>query len=82
MGLLVRLLTAPVDGPLRGAMWTLLTIAKQAQAELYDEGSIRRDITELQLRYDLGEIDEDEYDRTEQILIERLRESRERNTAQ
>ena len=81
MGLLTKLLAAPVSGPFRGAMWTLMTIARRAEAELYDEGGIRREITELELRYDLGEIDDEQYDRIEQALMERLRESRKRNAA-
>jgi hypothetical protein len=77
------LITLPVTGPFRFAMWVIRTIAEQAEAELYDEGRIRKELAELELRYDMGELDLSaaDYERLEENLMERLRESRKRAEA-
>ncbi len=76
--MLTSLLSFPVTGPLRMSMWILRTIAERAEAELYDEGKIRKDLAALELQYDMGEIGEEDYQRAEEELMERLRESRRR----
>lgn len=63
------------------AMWILRTIAERAEAELYDEGKIRKDLAELESRFDMGEISEADYERLEEDMMERLRESRRRAEA-
>ena len=47
-------------------------VAEQAVKELYNEDAVRGKLLELELRYDLGEIDEAEYVATEEALLERL----------
>jgi hypothetical protein len=59
-------------------MWLLRTIAERADAELYDEGKIRKDLVNLELSLDMGEIAEEDYQKAEDDLMERLRESRRR----
>ena len=73
-----RLLSFPVTGPISLTLWLARTIAERAEAELYDEGKIRRELAELEMRSDLGEITEDDYERLEENLMARLRESRKR----
>ncbi|MGB0087542.1 MAG: gas vesicle protein GvpG [Rhodomicrobiaceae bacterium] len=73
-----RLLSFPVTGPISLTLWLARTIAERAEAELYDEGKIRREIAELEMRSDLGEITEEDYERREESLMARLRESRKR----
>ncbi len=73
-----RLLSFPVTGPISLTLWLARTIAERAEAELYDEGKIRREIAELEMRSDLGEITEDDYESREENLMARLRESRKR----
>ena len=82
MGWILKLLTLPVLGPIEGVTWIAKKVAEQADKELYDEEKVRGQLMELELRYDLGEISEEEYLATEQILLERLRISRERQAAE
>ncbi len=79
--MLTNILTFPVAGPMRMSMWLLRTIAERAEAELYDEGKIRKDLSTLEMRFDLGEITEEEFQSAEDDLMERLRESRRRAEA-
>lgn len=82
MGLLLKLLTLPVSGPILGVVWIAKKMAEQADKELYDAEKVHGQLMELELRYDLGEISEEEYLATEQILLERLRIGRERQAAE
>lgn len=79
--MITDLLMFPVTGPCRMAMWVIRTIAERAEAELYDEDKIRKELADLALRYDLGELSEADYERLEEELLERLRESRKRAEA-
>lgn len=76
--MLSKIVVLPVTGPFNLAMWLIRTVAERAEEELYDEGKIRKDLAELEMRSELGEIDEDEYERLEEELMARLRESRRR----
>lgn len=73
MGLLIDLLTFPVLGPVRGAKWIAEKIAGQVERELYDEDGVRKELMELELRHDLGEISDEEFEATERELLERLK---------
>jgi hypothetical protein len=79
--MLTKILTLPVAGPIGMSMWLLRTIAERAEAELYDEGRIRKELASLEMRYDLAEITEEEYQAAEEELMERLRESHRRAEA-
>ena len=76
--MLTEILSYPLVGPVRLSMWLLRTIAERADAELYDEGKIRKDLAALEQSYDMGEIAEEDYQQAEDDLMERLRESRRR----
>jgi hypothetical protein len=82
MGFLTGLLTLPVMGPIKGVIWVAEKVAEQADKELYDEDKVRGQLMELELRYDLGEISEEEYLAAEETLLERLRVIRERQAAE
>ena len=81
MGLVTNLLTLPVSGPFRGVMWIVQKLAEQAEHTMYDEGAVRAQLLELELRYDLKEIDEDEYLAAEEELLAQLKAVREHNAA-
>lgn len=66
------MLTLPVLGPARLLHWLATTVAEEADRESLDEGRVRGELLELQEAYDAGVIDETEYDRQEQTLLERL----------
>lgn len=72
MGLLRKLITAPVTGPLAGALWVTEQVAIAAEAEHYDPARLRRALDELEQAVDQGLIDEAEYDAAEDILLQRL----------
>ncbi len=81
MGLLIDLLTFPVMGPIKGVVWIAEKVNEQAEKELYDEDALRGRLMELELRYDLGEISEEEYLAAEEDLLARLKIIRERQAA-
>lgn len=69
---LLRLLTLPVLGVPEMVYWLAQKMAEQAESELLDEARVRGELMELQTRYDLGEVGDEEYRHRELILIERL----------
>jgi hypothetical protein len=76
--MLTNIVTFPVTGPFSLAMWLIRTVAERAEAELFDEGKIRKELAELEMRSEMGEITEDQYEQLEEGLMARLRESRKR----
>ena len=81
MGFLIDLLTFPVMGPIKGVMWIAEKVDEQVEKELYDEDAVRGKLMELELRYDLEEISEEEYLEAEEVLLERIRIIRERQAS-
>lgn len=77
MNLLLKLLTLPVTGPLDAALWATRTIAERAEDVYYDDMPIREALQELELRLELGEIDEETFEAEEALLLVRLQEIRE-----
>ena len=75
MGLISALLTLPL-APVRGTVWIAERVAEQAEQELGDEATIRRRLADLQMRYDTGEIDEEEHAAGEDELLARLARAR------
>ncbi|MCF7888939.1 MAG: gas vesicle protein GvpG [Victivallales bacterium] len=65
--------------PLKGLMWIAEKIDEVAENELSDEGKLMDNLMELQLRFELDEIDEDEYNKRESELLERMEAVRKNN---
>jgi hypothetical protein len=82
MNLLFKLLTLPVTGPLDATVWAARKIAEQAENVYYDDIPIRIALQELELRLDLGEIDEETFEAEEAELLVRLQEIREHKRQQ
>jgi hypothetical protein len=76
VGLITGLLTFPL-APVRGVVWVSEKVAEQAEAELYDEASITRELAELDVAHERGEISEETYDAYADELLERLEVGRE-----
>jgi hypothetical protein len=57
-------------------MWVLEQVVEEAERQMYDEQSIRRELLELELEFDEGKLDADERERREQELLDRLADSR------
>ena len=79
MGLFTGLLTLPL-APVRGTVWIAERVLEQAEREAGDEDAVRRRLLELEMRRDLGEIDEAEYAAEEERLLTSLARSRDVST--
>lgn len=77
MGLLTNILLAPFLGPIYGTKWTLDKVDRVVREQLTDDTPIKEDLMALHLQLEMGEIDDEEYVRREQEIMERLREVRE-----
>jgi hypothetical protein len=73
MGLLSGLLTLPL-APVRGTVWIAEQLAAEAERELRDENSVRRQLAEAERRFELGALSVEEYEAIEDELLERLEE--------
>jgi hypothetical protein len=71
MGLVTGLLTLPL-APVRGAMWVVDQVVKQAERELYDPAPVREALVRLEQELLDGRIGEEEFDRREDELLDRL----------
>ncbi|WP_432075302.1 gas vesicle protein GvpG [Streptomyces wuyuanensis] len=74
MGLLGELLLLPA-APVRGTFWVLRQVADEAERRYYDPSTIRRELSQLEHQLEAGEIDEEEFDRREDELLDRLEQA-------
>jgi hypothetical protein len=82
MGILGRLLTLPVLGPIDGVLWIARTIEEQANAERWDESKVGAALAELELDLDLGKIGLEEYEAREAALLQQLKKIKEAKNEQ
>jgi hypothetical protein len=71
VGLFTTLLTLPL-APVRGVVWVAEQVADEADRQLYDEDRIRSELLQLEIDYDDGKLEEEERERMEQDLFDRL----------
>lgn len=71
MGLITGILTLPL-APVRGVVWVAEKVAEQAELELYDENRIMGELAALERAKDTGELDEEDFNRYVDELLERL----------
>ncbi|HEX6069549.1 MAG TPA: gas vesicle protein GvpG [Longimicrobiaceae bacterium] len=76
MGLLKHLLFWPVTGPEFLVKFSLDKVQGAVREQLTDDQSVKEDLMALQMRLELGEIDDEEYVALEAQLMERLRDVR------
>ena len=76
MGLLTNILLAPFLGPVWGARFTLDKIDRAVREQLTDDTPIKEDLMTLQMKLEMGEIDDAEYVKQETEIMQRLREVR------
>ena len=79
---LFKLLGAPFTLPGAGMKFIFNQIADMANQEMDDESILRDDLLLLQVQYEEGDIDDDEYVEREAALMVRLREIKARKRAQ
>jgi hypothetical protein len=75
VGLLTGLLLLPL-APVRGTIWIAERLVEEAEREHGDESSIMRRLAETEIAFELGHIDEDEYEAIEDDLLARLEAAR------
>ena len=76
MGLITGLLTLPL-APVRGVAWVAEKVAEEAELELYDENRIMRELAELEAAHDEGQLSDEQFDASVDLLLERLQIGRE-----
>ena len=77
MSFVFGLLTFPILGPVKGVHWLAKKVAEAAEGELLDEDRVRGELLELQMRLEMDEITEEEYERQERRLMGQLNAIRE-----
>lgn len=63
--------------PLKGVLFLAEKINEVIEKETSDEGTIKERLMALQLKFEMDEIDEEEYDRREDELLKYLEQIRE-----
>ncbi|MDT8853867.1 gas vesicle protein GvpG [Paracoccaceae bacterium Fryx2] len=77
MSIILNTLLAPLIGPMKGLLWVAEQIKDQADAEIYDDSKILVELSELELRLDLGQIELEDFEAQEDVLLQRLQKVRE-----
>lgn len=80
MGLITGLLTLPL-APVRGTVWVAEQVRQEAERQYYDPARIRRELEDVDELRRSGDLTEEEAELLEDELVERLMESRRRDTA-
>lgn len=78
MGLFSGLLSLPL-APVRGTVWVAQQVLDEAERQYYDVGALRRQLEDVALARESGEIDDDEADALEEQLTARLVEANRRS---
>lgn len=71
MGLITGLVTWPL-APVRGAVWVADKVLEEAERQWYDPAAIQRELDHVAARRESGELTEEEADRLEDDLVQRL----------
>ncbi|HJV15589.1 MAG TPA: gas vesicle protein GvpG [Propionibacteriaceae bacterium] len=77
MGLITGILTLPL-APVRGVAWIAEQVRQEAERQWLDPAALQEALDDVQARREAGLIDDDEADRLEEELVERLLESKQR----
>ncbi|MBB4711390.1 gas vesicle protein GvpG [Streptomyces luteogriseus] len=71
MGLISEVLLLPF-APVRGSAWAIKQVVQEAERIYYDPATIRAELARLEEQMEAGEITEEEFDRLEDELLDRL----------
>ncbi|WP_369274408.1 gas vesicle protein GvpG [Streptomyces sp. R11] len=71
MGLVGEVLLLPF-APVRGSAWVIGQVLNEAERLYYDPATVRAELAALEEQLTSGEIDEEEFDRREDELLDRL----------
>ncbi|MEM6487435.1 MAG: gas vesicle protein GvpG [Pseudomonadota bacterium] len=70
--MLLKLLSMPIRGPFDAALWVAGKIQEHAETELHDPAAIKQALDALERALEAGHIDDETFDREEDILLARL----------
>jgi hypothetical protein len=71
VGLVGEVLLLPF-APVRGSAWVIGQVLNEAERLYYDPATVRAELAALEEQLTSGEIDEEEFDRREDELLDRL----------
>ncbi|MFC7818232.1 MULTISPECIES: gas vesicle protein GvpG [unclassified Streptomyces] len=71
MGLISEVLLLPF-APVRGSAWAIRQVLNEAERIYYDPATVRAELARLEEQLGAGEITEEEFDRQEDGLLDRL----------
>ncbi|WP_210584897.1 gas vesicle protein GvpG [Streptomyces sp. GESEQ-35] len=71
MGLIAGIALLPF-APVRGSAWVMRQVLNEAERIYHDPVTVRAELARLEERLEAGEIDEEEFDRREDELLDRL----------
>ena len=71
MGLITGLLTLPL-APVRGVVWVAEQVEHEAARQLDEPARVRAELGSLEAAFDRGELEQEEFERLEDELLERL----------
>ncbi|MFE7270491.1 gas vesicle protein GvpG [Streptomyces sp. NPDC057623] len=71
MGLIGEVVLLPF-APVRGSGWVIRQVLAEAERLYYDPATLRAELAALEEQLTTGEIDEEEFDRREDELLDRL----------
>ncbi|MFB0615857.1 gas vesicle protein GvpG [Streptomyces sp. AGS-58] len=71
MGLIGEVLMLPF-APVRGSAWAVRQVLQEAERIYYDPSTVRAELARLEEQLEAGEITEEEFDRREDELLDRL----------
>jgi hypothetical protein len=75
---LTRVVLAPVTAPIYGVRFVIGALAQQAESELQDEEKrLKEELVALNMRLELGDVSQEEFDSREAELLSKLRAFRE-----
>jgi uncharacterized membrane protein len=74
--LLSEILLSPITGPVRAVGFVTNRVKDQVESEYLNEGKVQAELLDLTLRYDRGEISDDEYQQQEAVILEHLNDIR------
>ena len=69
---MLNVLTLPILGAPRVIHWVAEKIAEEVERQELDEGKLQGQLLDLQMRYELGDLDDERYADEEKALLDRL----------
>jgi hypothetical protein len=67
--MILRLLLAPITGPFTGVTWIAEKILEQAEIDTDDLETLQKQLLTLQLAFDMGDLEEAEFETQEEELL-------------